>query len=98
MSVAFPVRTVADRLHRVQVLAAMLESFLPVIASEASNHDFLLDDEVFAGLAMVANVMREDLDSAEAVLGSEVLEMPAPIDPRDEAARAAGRRAARGAK
>ena len=94
MSVAFPVLTVEGRLRRAQSLAAMLESFVPVMADGASNHDFLIDSDVYDGLAMVANVIREDIDSAMAVIAADEGNRLAPWDLRGEADRAEERRRA----
>lgn len=98
MSVAFPVTTIGQHLNRVQALAAMLESVLPGLAPDASSHDFTIDDEVYNGLGMIANVMREDLDSAQAVLRATELDRPAPWDLRSEGEPAAERGARDGAR
>lgn len=63
-----PPMKVSDRLQRANALAALIEHVADVMPSTASGHDFTMDDEFFAGLAAVANVIREDMAAVEAVL------------------------------
>jgi hypothetical protein len=72
-----PPMKVSDRLQRASALAALIEHVADVMPSTASGHDFTMDDEFFAGLSAVANVIREDMAAVEAVLGQAASSAPA---------------------
>ncbi|MEZ5290152.1 MAG: hypothetical protein R2745_03640 [Vicinamibacterales bacterium] len=74
---AFPITTVGSRLYRMQALAAVLQAVAIVIPDDG-GHDFTIDREFFAGLSELANVIREDYDAVQQVLGAEIQDRPAP--------------------